>query len=244
MPVVLSHPIKTRSDRDALYSGEVDHNGRPAGYGERVLTSKDEFVGQIDTGVFADGELQGVGKLVTSTGHQLTGEFIRGVLHGVGLWEYPNGCYYVGQLKNGKRHGLGTYMWADGDVIIGWWADDNLHGSGLYVLADGTKQSVKYEYGNVLSQTLGSIDEHSVIETNAFRSQSCGATRERIKWSVLLLLLSSSSSSSLLVLLVLLLLLLLLLLWLLLLFLLLLFLLLLLLLLLDLPSRVHCRTFL
>jgi hypothetical protein len=159
MPVVLSHPIKTRSDRDALYSGEVDHNGWPAGYGERVLTSKDKFVGQIDTGVFADGELQGVGKLVTSKGHRLTGEFIRGVLNGVGLWDNPGGCRYAGQLKNGYSHGLGTYMWADGDVIIGWFVEDLPHGVSLCVYMNGTQRAVvTYERGDVVSRSFGSID--------------------------------------------------------------------------------------
>jgi hypothetical protein len=159
MSRVADKPIKLTDGSDALYSGQVNKRGQPRGYGERLITSKDQYKGRVDAGMFANGTFQGVGKRFTSDGHKLTGEFVKGCLDGVGLYEWPCGQRYSGQLKGGKSHGFGTHTFGDGRVYIGWFVGDKQHGSALFVYADGSKAAVMYENGQELSATKGCIED-------------------------------------------------------------------------------------
>jgi hypothetical protein len=155
MSRVLKHPIKTRGGRDALYSGFVDEDGKPHGYGKFVVTTKDDREGTVDSGVFVNGSLQGLGKVALANGEMWTGEFVEGQLDGVGYYEWPDGDYFSGQFKGGKRHGFGTYRSSDGQRYIGGYSVHKRHGIAIYSFADGSRAAVTYEQGELVSQTSG-----------------------------------------------------------------------------------------
>jgi hypothetical protein len=151
--------IKLTNGRDALYSGEVNAHGRPHGYGELSFDFENEQGGQVvRRGMFVEGALQGVGKIITPDGHRMTGEFVNGSLDGVGFCEWPNGQRYSGQWKGHKRHGFGTCTLSDGREYIGWWADDKYQGIALFVYADGSKAAMTYEHDKEISATKGNMN--------------------------------------------------------------------------------------
>jgi hypothetical protein len=160
MPTVLSKLVKTPRGRDALYSGDVDENGQAHGYGERIVTSKDEYEGQIQTGVFEHGVHQGTGSLLLPDSYHATGQFANGDPDGVARIDHTDGTNYAGQFKGGKRHGFGTITFSDGRVIIGWFADGDFHGIALRVKADGSKEAVTYEHNKIVSRTSGLADAY------------------------------------------------------------------------------------
>jgi hypothetical protein len=144
--------MKTPGGRDALYSGHVDEDGKPHGYGERIVTTKDLLEGQVHTGMWEHGVFQGLGKVVTPNGEIWTGEFVNVQLDGVGLCEWPNGRKYAGQFKGHTKHGFGTFTFSDGRVIFGRWAEEKQHGISLLVNVDGSKEAVTFEDGIVVSR--------------------------------------------------------------------------------------------
>jgi hypothetical protein len=156
---VLERPLKNPSGLEGLYSGEVDAQGRPHGYGEWVTTEKHALQGSFYIGAFVDGYQEGIGKLVSLSGYTRIGNFVKGsLLDGVVLSEYSSGNCYSGMLKCAQRHGIGTLKLVDGRVYLGWFADDEFHGVGLCVLADGFKLAVTYERGLVVSETSGMMN--------------------------------------------------------------------------------------
>jgi hypothetical protein len=161
IPIVLSKHIKLSNGYNALYSGEVDAQGRPHGYGEHIITSNGQFEGQVSMGMFVHGELQGVGKVVGSRGQKSTGVFVKGFLEGFGLVEYGSESSYAGQWKGSKMHGIGKLIY-DG-VIIGWFADNKHHGTALWLKADGSKVALKWKHNEVVSRSKGLIINDVVI---------------------------------------------------------------------------------
>jgi hypothetical protein len=186
MPVVRSKVVKTPSESDAVYSGEVDENGQPHGFGERTIASKDQFEGQINTGEWVRSSFQGVGKIVTQDGQCWTGEFASSVLEGVGLWvDDSSGNRYAGQWKDGMKHGFGKYTWSDGRVYIGWWVADNTNGIALFVAANGSKHAGTFENGKLVAQASGVIvaaDAKHILML--FRFPGGASTCERHEWWV------------------------------------------------------------
>jgi hypothetical protein len=151
---VTEKPFILKNGREAQYSGKVDSLGRPHGIGERVIISG-QHKGQVNTGMFARGVLEGVGRRVIPNLETSTGVFTEGCLEGVGICEWPEGRLYAGQWKGHKIDGFGSCVSNDGAKFIGWWVNGKRHGPGLFVDSDGSKLARTFDYSRQVSQTSG-----------------------------------------------------------------------------------------
>jgi hypothetical protein len=144
-----------KSGYEAQYSGDIDENAQPHGYGERVIVTKGDHEGEVLTGMFAHGLFHGTGRSVFKTGKTSTGQWANGLLNGVATYEYPSGSCHTGQFKDGKKHGFGTFTYKDGRKFIGYCYDDKFDGVGLLVNTDGSKAAVEYEQDKLVFETKG-----------------------------------------------------------------------------------------
>ena len=94
--------------------------------------------GDVYTGTFTDGKLEGKGTLKTASGNSYDGNFAGGQPSGSGTMKYANGTTYTGSWADGQRSGSGTVNYANGDKFSGSFAADLLDGSGTYTWANGT----------------------------------------------------------------------------------------------------------
>ena len=79
-------------------------------------TETREVRGQLQTGCFVGGELEGAGNVV-----------------------FPDGSDYVGDLVQGRRSGQGVMTFADGRVYEGTWAADRPDGHGVFTWPVGNR---------------------------------------------------------------------------------------------------------
>ena len=94
--------------------------------------------GNVYTGTFTDGKLEGKGTLKTASGNSYDGNFAGGQPSGSGTMKYANGSTYTGSWADGQRSGSGTVNYANGDQFSGSFAADLRDGSGTYTWANGT----------------------------------------------------------------------------------------------------------
>lgn len=94
--------------------------------------------GDVYTGTFTDGKLEGKGTLKTASGNSYDGNFAGGQPSGSGTMKYANGSTYTGSWADGQRSGSGTVNYANGDKFSGSFAADLRDGSGTYTWANGT----------------------------------------------------------------------------------------------------------
>lgn len=94
--------------------------------------------GDVYTGTFTDGKLEGKGTLKTASGNSYDGNFAGGQPSGSGTMKYANGSTYTGSWADGQRSGSGTVNYANGDQFSGSFAADLRDGSGTYTWANGT----------------------------------------------------------------------------------------------------------
>lgn len=94
--------------------------------------------GDVYTGTFTDGKLEGKGTLKAASGNSYDGNFAGGQPSGSGTMKYANGSTYTGSWADGQRSGSGTVNYANGDQFSGSFAADLRDGSGTYTWANGT----------------------------------------------------------------------------------------------------------
>lgn len=94
--------------------------------------------GDVYTGTFTDGKLEGKGTLKTASGNSYDGNFAGGQPSGSGTMKYANGSTYTGSWADGQRSGSGTVNYANGDKFSGSFSADLRDGSGTYTWANGT----------------------------------------------------------------------------------------------------------
>ena len=94
--------------------------------------------GDVYTGTFTDGKLEGKGTLKAASGNSYDGNFADGQPSGSGTMKYANGSTYTGSWADGQRSGSGTVNYANGDKFSGSFAADLRDGSGTYTWANGT----------------------------------------------------------------------------------------------------------
>ena len=66
--------------------------------------------GDVYTGTFTDGKLEGKGTLKTASGNSYDGNFAGGQPSGSGTMKYANGSTYTGSWADGQRSGSGTVI--------------------------------------------------------------------------------------------------------------------------------------
>ena len=94
--------------------------------------------GDVYTGTFTDGKLEGKGTLKTASGNSYDGNFAGGQPSGSGTMKYANGSTYTGSWADGQRSGSGTVNYVNGDQFSGSFSADLRDGSGTYTWANGT----------------------------------------------------------------------------------------------------------
>jgi hypothetical protein len=83
------------------------------------------YVGQLK-----NGEANGKGVGIYSSGSVYRGEWRNGVRHGEGVFEWSDGEKYEGEYVNDQRHGYGVYHWSNGLRYEGQWRNDKREGLG------------------------------------------------------------------------------------------------------------------
>ena len=101
--------------------------------------------GQIYTGEWVNGAMQGEGVLITDSGFEYVGEFVNHAPHGEGTAQWSDGSVYEGAYVEGMKHGQGTYTWRSGTAYVGEWAEGQRHGQGTMTYADGRVESGRWE---------------------------------------------------------------------------------------------------
>lgn len=149
-------PASSASSASSTASSEAAANSAAPENVTQTLTLADgsKFVGKVDgskqtgtltksngdvyTGTFTDGKLEGKGTLKTASGNSYDGNFAGGQPSGSGTMKYANGSTYTGSWADGQRSGSGTVNYANGDQFSGSFAADLRDGSGTYTWANGT----------------------------------------------------------------------------------------------------------
>jgi hypothetical protein len=158
------------NDETTLYSGIVDDDFLPHGFGVCQIVVGDGAEGDMYSGQFQHGELDGVGIYTSSNGGwRRFGLWSKGYLHGVGDINSADGDSYSGQFESNKKHGFGTYTFKDGSQYIGEYDCDLRHGHGLIEHLDATKTAVEYVAGDVISATAGLGTKIDYIAASLFR---------------------------------------------------------------------------
>lgn len=83
------------------------------------------YVGQIK-----NGEANGRGVGIYSSGSVYRGEWRNGVRYGEGIFEWSDGEKYEGEYVDDQRHGYGVYYWSNGLRYEGQWRNDKREGLG------------------------------------------------------------------------------------------------------------------
>lgn len=104
---------------NAKYSGCINEEGKPNGYGKIIFNDKQSY-----TGCWKNGRKEGQGSYTYADGENYSGEYKDGVFHGQGTYTWSDGGKYVGGWKDGKKNGQGIYTYADGNVWIGKWKNN------------------------------------------------------------------------------------------------------------------------
>ena len=149
-------PASSASSASSTASSEAAASSAAPENVTQMLTLADgsKFVGKVDgskqtgtltkpngdvyTGTFTDGKLEGKGTLKTASGNSYDGNFAGGQPSGSGTMKYANGSTYTGSWADGQRSGSGTVNYANGDQFSGSFAADLRDGSGTYTWANGT----------------------------------------------------------------------------------------------------------
>ena len=99
--------------------------------------------GDVYTGTFTDGKLEGKGTLKTASGNSYDGNFAGGQRSGSGTVNYANGDQFSGSFAADLRDGSGTYTWANGTTYRGTWKAGEARKGGTYSYTDaGVKEGL------------------------------------------------------------------------------------------------------
>jgi len=108
------------------YDGEVV-DGVPNGKGIQIRND------EVQEGYFANGSLEGEGKITINSDFVFQGTFTKGLLEGKGeMHSIKTQRSYQGMYLNGKEHGKGVSISIEGEKYEGDFADGKRHGLGIF----------------------------------------------------------------------------------------------------------------
>jgi hypothetical protein len=100
--------------------------GRQVGRGLYGWSTGEQYEGE-----FANGLLQGWGRMKWPDRTTYEGDWKSERINGFGDLTLPNGDRYKGDFRNGLFSGKGRYTWASGDWYEGMWSEGRAHGPGV-----------------------------------------------------------------------------------------------------------------
>lgn len=115
-----------------VYVGELNADGEPSGFGERI--GRD---GSIQKGLFLNGVLHGTGRLTFANGNEIAGLFKHGAANGFCLKTFSNGEKIFGVFENGSLDGWCMRVCDGGIVRIERKIKGETVGDGFAIDADG-----------------------------------------------------------------------------------------------------------
>lgn len=104
--------------RTGIYSGEVNGNGVPDGYGEFTSASSSGIVWTYE-GEWTDGHWEGSGTTTWETGQSYVGEYSHDSETGKGVFTLETGEKYEGTFKSRVIRGDGILYYPDGSYFVG-----------------------------------------------------------------------------------------------------------------------------
>lgn len=129
---VTHQTITDKCKERGTYTGTVNENEEPDGYGTMIYNS-----GAFYKGNWKEGHWHGNGILRTPNGDSYEGDFVYDCRHGRGIYKYENGDVYEGDFSSDKRHGKGTFLFQQGSMYRGDFAYGNFEGYGWYEFDEG-----------------------------------------------------------------------------------------------------------
>lgn len=124
--------------------GEVSsgqwEDGKLNGEGSVTFTDDASYVGE-----FKDDQYHGQGTFTFADGRRYTGQFMEGQYHGRGKFIHQNGEVYEGNWEYGRYHGTGTYTFVTGDRYEGWFIEDHFFGDGEFIASNGDRYKGKFD---------------------------------------------------------------------------------------------------
>ncbi len=145
--------------RKGKYSGEVNSDGVPNGFGTFSTKNNDGEAWTCE-GEWENGHMI-QGSTTWESGLSYTGEYTNDLENGHGVLIYGNGEKYEGEFVESLPCGEGTFYYADGAYFKGNF-EDNLNATGFYYDVDGAEHSAKFEDGVLQLDDPGgtSTDSH------------------------------------------------------------------------------------
>ncbi len=101
------------------------------------------------SGHFANGKINGYGRLVFSDGRVYEGEWKNHYRSGKGVMHFPKGDEYKGNFKKSKFFGYGTMKYSNGDVYQGTWKEDYPNGKGVMAYHNGDRYEGEFRAGRL-----------------------------------------------------------------------------------------------
>lgn len=108
-----------KAGETVLWKGSCG-NGSAEGNGMAQWSAKDGSTVTFE-GRFAQGKLQGVGRMLASGGDRYEGTYKDGKRDGRGVYISANGDRYEGEYKENQRNGQGLFILAAGGRVAGAW---------------------------------------------------------------------------------------------------------------------------
>jgi hypothetical protein len=149
---------KTNSDGDLLTGKFI--NGLLNGQG-KIIRSNGRGILE---GEFKDNKLCGQGKKTDADGDKYEGEFKDNKLNGQGRVVFDRGSQWIGEFKDDLLHGQGTAIDRNGEVAEGMFLYGVLHGQGKKTYPDGTKEEGEFRNKYLFGQGKRTYSDGEVEE--------------------------------------------------------------------------------
>jgi hypothetical protein len=124
---------------DKYWGFEVDSQGNKQGNGTYLWSSGNKHEGEMKDDYF-----HGQGKREYQDGSVYTGGYENDLEHGFGIYKSSGGWVYKGEYKEGMFSGQGEYTFENGDRYVGEFLNDSFNGYGVYYYSDGTKEAGRW----------------------------------------------------------------------------------------------------
>ncbi|MCY4328624.1 MAG: hypothetical protein OXC48_00835, partial [Endozoicomonadaceae bacterium] len=140
------------SENDDIYFGQLNENEKEDGFGIRFLKN-----GDIEMGMFSNGERHGWNRCIETEGCIFEGFFHDGLEHGLVKLTFKNGCHSFANFRNGEKEGSGisTYNKASkpkpGKVHVvryeGSYSEGRKDGEGKITCSNGNTMEMTFSHG-------------------------------------------------------------------------------------------------
>ena len=138
---VIPNQVIKDLQRNEIYCGEVNKEGKKHGFGKLITPSKERI------GTWKNNQFTGWGREVNRTGEILEGKFVGGILNGKGIYKDEN-ILYIGDFTNNIRHGNGE-LFTNDFHYVGNFNNNDIDGKGRIELYNDGVYEGNFEKGEI-----------------------------------------------------------------------------------------------